>query len=191
MHHKCCVEMLHNRDPLERTAMQNANIPQLMRELQACYEKNSLDAFGLYIYGVVLKEAQKSHAPKLQHSPRSSTFLHGVKTPRAQVVLIQSLLAYKYNWSAWLDLAELCISDPNIHQEVDDLLKPLSSHWMYHFFCVHASVENQSNENAITFTESLIHGNDDMASGFFVSSTYLRNYLEEGVIRIFACCTHA
>lgn len=170
-------EVLELRDPLERTAMQNANIPQLMRELQEYYEKHLLDAFGLYIYGVVLKEAQKSHAIKSLHSPRSSTFRHGVKTPRAQVILIQSLLAYQYNWSAWLDLAELCISDPNIHQEVDDLLKPLSSHWMYHFFCVHASVENQSNENAITFTERLIHGNDDMSSGFFISSTYLLSQL--------------
>jgi len=178
-------EVLELRDPLERTAMQNANIPQLLRELQEYYEKNLLDAFGLYIFGVVLKEAQKSHAPKATYnynhhhnssSPRSSTFRHS-KAPRAEVVLIQSLIAYQFNWSAWLDLVELCISDPNIHQEVDDLLKPISFHWMYHFFCVHASIENHSNENAIIFTERLIHGNDEMSSGFFVNSTYLLSQL--------------
>lgn len=168
-----------DRDPNERTAIQNANVPQLLQELYEFHRKNVLDAFGLYIYGVVLKEAQKYPASKSKplHNSRSTTKRDGFKRPRAQVILIQSLVAYQYNWSAWLDLAELCILDPGIHQEVDDLLQPIAYHWMYHFFCVHASVENQSNENAISFIEMLIHGTEKMTNGFFVSSTYLLSQL--------------
>jgi anaphase-promoting complex subunit 8 len=173
---------------------------------------NTLDGFGLYIYGVVLKEIQKSPtSSNIKSSPRSTVHghmngqryehgygheyphghqnrhHHSIESPTAQSILIQSLIAYPYNWSAWLDLAEICIMDPSIHPEVEAMLKPISAHWMYHFFCVHLFLENQANENAIMVMERLIHGagnsnghgngastNED---GFFVSSPYLQSQL--------------
>jgi len=170
-------EVLELKDPLERTAMQNANLPQLVTELHDYHNRNALDAFGIYVYGVVLKEAHKSPAPKSVASPRTTIYRNGIETPSAQSMLIQSLIGYQYNWSAWLDLAELCIADPSIHQEVEEMLKPISAHWMYHFFCVHVFLENQANENAIMLMERLIHGTDEFSSGFFVTSPYLQSQL--------------
>ena len=166
------------RDPLERTAMRNGNLPHLITELQECDDKNNLDAFGMYIYGVALKEMQKSPVtPKMTSSPRSTIYRNGVKIPLAHIMLVQSIMLYQYNWSAWLDLAELCITDPAVEQEVEELLKPVSSHWMYHFYRNHVLMENQKEKEAITVIERLIDGNDEFSSGFFVSSTYLLSQL--------------
>jgi len=167
-------EVLELRDPLERTAMKNVNLLQLLSELEDYYKKNMLDPFGLYVYGIVLKEAQKSPTPITTSSPRTIIYRGGVETPAAHTILIKSLIDYQYNWSAWLDLAELCVSDPSVHPEVDELLKPLSPHWMYHFFCVHVFLENRANENAVAVMEQLIHGTHDFGPGFFVSSPYLQ-----------------
>ena len=79
--------------------------------------------------------------------------------PSAHFVLIESLLTYPYNWSAWLDLSDLCLDDPAVHPDVEDRLRPISGHWMYHFFCVHVFLENQANENAIAVIERLVNGN--------------------------------
>lgn len=175
-------EVLELRDPLERTAMRNRNLQQLFNELQDSHRKSHLDAFGMYIYGVVLKEMQKS--PALKHtlstssssnSPRSTIVNSNI--PPAHIMLAKSVMAFQYNWSAWLDLAELCIVDPVVEQEVEYLLKPISSHWMYHFFRNHVLMENQKEKEAIMVIESLIDGNDEFYPGFFVSSNYLLSQL--------------
>jgi len=53
-------EMVELRDPLERTALRNSYLSQLAEELHQYSNSNLLDVFGLYIYGVVLKEIQRS-----------------------------------------------------------------------------------------------------------------------------------
>lgn len=167
------------RDPLERTAMRNGNLQQLFLELQDSHKKSHLDAFGMYIYGVVLKELQKSpikhNASSSGSSPRSTIVNSNI--PAAHVMLAKSIMAFQYNWSAWLDLAELCIADPVVEQEVEYLLKPISSHWMYHFFRNHVLMENQKEKEAIMVIESLIDGNDEFYPGLFVSSNYLLSQL--------------
>ncbi len=217
-------EVLELRDPLERTTVSNSYLPQLSLELHEYYVKNELDAFGMYIYGVILKEIQKSPSSSIakhheRKSPTSTILLYqqqkkqgmakvnnhtsgtattsNISSPSAHTIFIQSLIKYPYNWSAWMDLAEICIGDPSIHPDVDALLKPISTHWMHHFFCVHLFLENQANENAIMVMERLIqgsaenHGNnigvgvgddDDGVDlndnqGFFVSSPYLQSQL--------------
>jgi anaphase-promoting complex subunit 8 len=160
------------RDPLERTAMRNGNLNQLLREMHIFYKRGRLDAFGLHVYGMVLKEAEKSPAPKASSSPLSVIYQHGIEMPSAQRIIIQSLISYPYNWSAWLDLVELCETDPSIHSEVQELLEPISSHWMYHFFCVHLFLAKEANEDALVIIEQLIHGTDGY--GLFVSSPYLQ-----------------
>ena len=192
-------EVLELRDPLERTTVTNSYLPQLLAELQTAHVGKTLDAFGLYIYGVVLKEMQKSPsastttavAATVSRPSRLNSIPKSVHSdgcfdthPSAQSVLIESIIQYPYNWSAWLDLAEICIIEPSINVEVENTLKPISGHWMYYFFCVHSFLENQANEDAIMVMEKLVYGGyDDLAGGignnggFFVSSPYLQTQL--------------
>ena len=169
------------RDPLERGSARNPNLPRLEAELRAACERGDLDAFGMYVYGAVLRGARGT----------------GVVPPRpggggggdaAHRMFVRSILLYPYNWSAWLDLGDLCVADPSIDEEVEDLLRPISDHWMYHFFCVHVFIENKANENAIVVIEKLANGNGDAngddggeggpsSSGFFVQSAYLQSQL--------------
>ena len=51
------------RDPLDRASARNAVLPQLAAELYIPYAEGTLDAFGLYIYGIVLKALRSSAAP--------------------------------------------------------------------------------------------------------------------------------
>jgi len=170
-------EVVELRDPLDRASARNAVLPQLAAELYIPYAEETLDAFGLYIYGIVLKALRSSAAPAglTTRSPTSVMYDHeqselaaeggrvagglAAHYPAAHSVLIESLLLYPYNWSAWLDLSELCIDDPAIHPDVEDRLRPISGHWMYHFFCVHVFLENQANENAVAVIERLVNGN--------------------------------
>ena len=174
-------EVLELRDPLERTTVMNSYIPQLLDELQVAYAEKTLDAFGLYIYGVVLKESQKSPSCHPRSSPRTVRH-YGIdrNPPSAQSILIESLIQYRYNWSAWLDLAEICIIEPSINIEVEKALKSISNHWMYYFFCVHSFLENQANEDAIMVMEKLVQGRSEGFNGnngFFISSPYLQTQL--------------
>jgi len=185
------------RDPLERSSVRNANLPRLEAELRLADSWGKLDAFGLYVYGVVLKSLRgTTHAPPLPPggTRRSETKTgNGVEIGRrggdaAHRILVRSILMYPFNWSAWLDLGELCVDDPSIDQEVEKLLLPIADHWMYHFFCVHVFIENKANENAISIIEKLANGdtamsekgeNDSSSSslGFFVQSAYLQSQL--------------
>jgi len=165
-------EMVELRDPLDRGTSRNAVLPQLASELYIPYVEGALDAFGLYIYGVVLKALRSSSSPAglttrsptsvMRHDDgggRGSDAFPPGGHPSAHTVLIESVLLYPYNWSAWLDLSGLCIDDPAIHPDVEDRLRPISGHWMYHFFCVHVFLENQANENAVSVIERLVNGN--------------------------------
>lgn len=134
------------------TTAQNPYFPQLARELFDFYQNDQLDAFGLYIYGVVLSKHKTSVLP-----PNS---------PQAHVVLIQSIQQFPYNWSAWLDLAELCVSDtthnPDNHPAsamaveaaIEQDLQPiLSTHYMYHFFCAHLQAQHQEFDASLAIYE--------------------------------------
>ena len=82
-------EVLELRDPLERTTVINSYLTQLASELHAGYTSNTLDAFGLYIYGVVLKEIQKSPTSNPRSSPRNIIqYNGGVESPSTQSILI-------------------------------------------------------------------------------------------------------
>jgi len=188
------------RDPLERTSLNNANLPRLEAELRRAYGLGKLDAFGLYVYGVVLKGLRGTKRAPSRSTARSTKGKsniaegpeEGMGQHAAHRILVRSILFYPFNWSAWLDLGELCVDDPSIDQEVEELLLPVTEHWMYHFFCVHVFIENKVNENAIAIIEKLANGNvveveedgGDMGGengatslGFFVQSAYLQSQL--------------
>jgi len=186
------------RDPLERTSVQNVHLPTLEAELRRMSVRGELDAFGLYVYGVVLKGLRGTRRGPIGKRTAASLGVNGsdASGDTAQAIFIRSILMYPYNWSAWLDLAELCSDDPSIDREVEQSLSSISGHWMYHFFCVHVYIENRANENAIAIIEKLANGNinataeaasggfevaehfdDANADGFFVQSSYLQSQL--------------
>lgn len=141
-----------NREPAER---QNVYLKQLREELYEAYTAGSLDAFGLYVYGLVLKES-----PAGGHFP-------------AHVILTESLLEYPWNWSAWLDLAELCIANPDLHAIVEKAFLKLHNHYMYCFFCSHVLLEDQQHDKAIIVLEKLLH--PDAASSEETSTTLFQS----------------
>jgi len=136
-------EIVELRQPLERSSITNKNLGKLSQELLSQYKQKKLSSFGLYIFGVVLKNLQKQQQQYASppHTPQS--------------ILIQSILSYPYNWSAWLDLSELCVENPSIHSEVERLLQPLSHHWMYYFFLIQIFIEQQQNDQAILLIQRL------------------------------------
>jgi hypothetical protein len=69
---------------LGRSDAVNPELAGLEQELFALYSKGALDAFGSYLYGVVLHEQQRK--------------------ADARTVLCVSVNAYPWNWSAWLEL---------------------------------------------------------------------------------------
>ncbi len=70
--------------PLGRSDAVNPELAGLEQELFALYSKGALDAFGSYLYGVVLHDQQRK--------------------ADARTVLCASVNAYPWNWSAWLEL---------------------------------------------------------------------------------------
>lgn len=179
---------VHIREPLERTTVRNAYLVQLCDELQDAYHSQLLDAFGLYVYGMVLKEAQQSHLKNNDNIAETST--HTNNRLQAHLVLMESLLDFPWNWSAWVDLAELCLDDPALHEVVEDKLQPLASHYMYHFFCAHVFGENQAHDNSIAVMDRLMNSTTEQDAhhdhhheqqqqqqqqvvGIFVQSPYL------------------
>lgn len=66
---------------------ENLELESIYIELDEDYKNDKLDAFGLYLYGIVLKKR------KLKS--------------RAALILIESLRKYQFNWSAWMELASL------------------------------------------------------------------------------------
>jgi anaphase-promoting complex subunit 8 len=131
------------------------------------YEANHLDAFCLYVYGLILSASIPTAVPK----PPAS--------PAAHQVLMQSILQFPYNWSAWLDLAALIVATPEttsdpppeeMEQDILDQLQPvLADHFMYHLFCAHVHCERQSFHDAMLIYERWMDAN------MFSSSPYLRS----------------
>ena len=164
------------------TRIKNPYLSQLVREVSEAYNESNelgllsegeqqqqqqqprytLDAFGLYVYGMLLKEAKNESIP-CPHPPH--------------MILVESLLEFPLNWSAWLDLCEVLTSrngnggsssnnneassasmtNSNIEQQVEQTLQPiLATHYMYHFFCAHLMAHHHSaHEDALVLLERL------------------------------------
>ena len=128
-------------------------------------QQHKLDSFGLYVYGMLLKEAKKESIP-CPHPPH--------------MILVESLLEFPFNWSAWLDLCDVLVggtgtnhheallqqnsastsknaSSVNIEQQVEQALQPtLATHYMYHFFCAHLMAHHHgAHEDALVLLERL------------------------------------
>lgn len=188
----------------------NPYLQQLSYELLDAYENDQLDAFGLHVYGMVLKEAATT--------TKGGFVVGTANSPTPQSVLIQSILQFPYNWSAWLDLADVVLNgssnssssssyhtseaDDNEHEirqvgicnnfqhqrqverEIEELLQPeLGGHFMYHFFCAHLQAERQAHSDALLIYERWMEPALFQGSLYLLSQYALCNYHT----RQFAC----
>jgi anaphase-promoting complex subunit 8 len=145
-------QQLELSDPLEQRDTKNPFLQQLRNELADFFDKQQLDAFGIYIYGMVLKESLPS---KGRHD--------------AYAVLVESIRMFPCNWSAWLDLADLNV-------ESDSLLSEFGSHYMYHFYAAHVLLQKQqAHEASIQIYERLVQPSDDIT--LFAGSPYVASQL--------------
>ena len=139
--------------------MINPNLNQLLSEFTSFRESGKLDSYGVYLYGVINKELyRQSGKASANRSFRNSL-----------MALIDSLLMFPYNWSAWRDLADLCLENLSVHEEVEHRLEPISSHFMYHYFLIHNFMELQDNEQALLLIEGL--------ETLFSNSVYLQSQM--------------
>jgi hypothetical protein len=108
-------EALETRDPLDRSLSINPNLKSLKTELTELYLEGGLDAFGLYIFGVVLKELKIPVGTSSSQQQKSSGGMEvgvGVgPVANAYTVLSESCAKFPWNWSAWTDLAEVCVEN--------------------------------------------------------------------------------
>jgi len=146
----------------------NPYLQQLSCELLDAYEAGILDPFGLHVYGMVLKAGQKTVLP--------------ATSPAPQTVLMRSILMFPYNWSAWLDLAELALDNPRAEREIEEHLQPaMAGHFMYHFFCAHLQTEHQAHPEALQLYErwmdpSLFGGSPYLLTQYAVVQYHLREF---------------
>lgn len=97
---------------------------ELLSILKAKYSQESMDAYLLYLYGVVLKKLDLNDL--------------------AITVLLESVRAEPVLWSSWVELVPL-ISD----REKLANLPNLPNHWMKHIFIAHAYIDLFLNDEGL------------------------------------------
>jgi len=96
---------------------------QIRSELEKLHSKEDLDAYNLYIYGVVLKKLSISDL--------------------ATKVLLQSIAKEPLHWGCWLELSSLITTRDKLYS------LSLSDCWVSHLFTAHTYLELQQNDEAI------------------------------------------
>ncbi|KAH9064684.1 hypothetical protein Ae201684P_003471 [Aphanomyces euteiches] len=109
----------------------NPNLKDLLRVLSEADAKGRLDSFGLYLYGIVLKQ---------------SGFHHTNSTPSPQQVLWRSIVLFPWNWSAWTEVA-------SYDSPIMD--KGVTSPWMADLFQSHVLLIQCQVPQAIEILERL------------------------------------
>lgn len=122
-------EIIELEGPSGKGDVVNNELVSLERELSALRKSGAIDSFGLYLYGVVLREKGREDL--------------------ARTVLVESVNNYPWNWSAWTELQSLCTTL--------DLLNSLNlkNHWMKEFFLGSAYQELKMYNEALTKYEYL------------------------------------
>jgi anaphase-promoting complex subunit 8 len=115
----------------------NKELFSLRTELSELYTRVRLyhDGFCLYLYGWILHECAADE--------------------EARQVLIESVTAYPWNWSAWLALATVCTERD--YTQLSSLLGGITpeAQWITWFFKAHLAMELQHNRDALVLLQSL------------------------------------
>ncbi|GAB2221163.1 hypothetical protein Droror1_Dr00012332 [Drosera rotundifolia] len=122
-------EIIELEGPLGKSNAVNRELSSLESELSTLRRKNSIDPFGLYLYGLVLKQKGNDSY--------------------ARLMLQESVNRYPWNWSAWLELQSLC--------STLDVLNSLNlgNHWMKDFFLAYAYHELRMPQESLEKYEHL------------------------------------
>ncbi|XP_010520614.1 PREDICTED: anaphase-promoting complex subunit 8 [Tarenaya hassleriana] len=102
------LRLMTNATHVGKSDAVNHELVPLERELSGLRKNGSIDSFGLYLYGMVLKEKGNEGL--------------------ARASFVESVNSYPWNWSAWSELQSLCTSI-----EILNSLN-LNNHWMKDFF---------------------------------------------------------
>ncbi|CAL5327194.1 anaphase-promoting complex subunit 8 [Camellia sinensis] len=122
-------EMIELEGPLGKSDVVNRESVSLERELSTLRKNGSIDPFGLYLYGLVLKEK-------------------GVEN-LARTVLVESVNSYPWNWNAWSELQSLCTTSETLNS------LNLNNHWMKDFFLAGAYQELRMHNESLAKYEYL------------------------------------
>ncbi|GJM86342.1 hypothetical protein PR202_ga02194 [Eleusine coracana subsp. coracana] len=122
-------EMIELEGSLGKSNAINQELVALERELSTYRRTGSIDSFGLYLFGIILRDKG----------------CEGL----ARTILVESVNSYPWNWSAWSELQSLCTSS--------DILNNLNlkNHWMKDFFLANAYLELKMHEEALKRYERL------------------------------------
>lgn len=119
-------EMIELEGPLGKSDAVNRELVSLERELSTLRKNGTIDPFGLYVYGLVLKEKGSENL--------------------ARSVLVESVNSYPWNWSAWCELQTLCTTIEALNSI------NLNNHWMKDFFLASAYQElRMHNESLVKY----------------------------------------
>jgi len=124
-------DIIDNTDINTKTPDYNKNLMLIYQKLKDYYNKQQLDVFSMYLFGVICKEVNQ--------------------ISEAKTVLIQTLNYFPYLWSAWLEL--LSISKTN---DMNLLFRELDNHWMKYFFKASFYAEKDLESDAIDLCNGLL-----------------------------------
>ncbi|KAK4402358.1 Anaphase-promoting complex subunit [Sesamum angolense] len=122
-------EMIELEGPLGKSDAVNRELVSLERELSTLRKNGTIDPFGLYIYGLVLKEKGNENL--------------------ARSVLVESVNIYPWNWSAWSELQTLCTTIEALNS------LNINNHWMKDFFLASAYQELRMHNESLAKYEYL------------------------------------
>lgn len=109
----------------------NVELKSLEKGLAAAYNTQSLDSFGMFLYGLVLTE---------RAVPDS-----------ARAVLVAACNAYPWNWAAWSALTQVCLEPEHLHR----LAVTLKPHYMRDIFVAQALSELSAHEQSLQLYTAL------------------------------------
>ncbi|KAK4567560.1 hypothetical protein RGQ29_003363 [Quercus rubra] len=122
-------EVIELEGPLGKSDSVNCELVSLERELSTLRKNGSIDPFGLYLYGLVLKEKGSENV--------------------ARTVLVESVNSYPWNWNAWSELQSLCTTIDTLNS------LNLNNHWMKDFFLASAYQEIRMHSESLAKYEYL------------------------------------
>lgn len=122
-------ETIELEGPLGKSDAVNSELVSIERDLSAVRKNGTIDPFGLYLYGLVLKQKGNENL--------------------ARTVLVESVNTYPWNWSAWSELQSLCTTIETLNS-----LK-LNNHWMKDFFLASAYHELRMHNESLANYEYL------------------------------------
>lgn len=108
---------------------QAKGLADLLATFKSLHAQRKLDAYGLYLYGVVLKKLD----------------LKDMAVP----VFLESVHAVPTLWSSWLELAPLIVNKEQL------MSLNLPNHWMKPIFIAHAHIELFLNDKGLKMFEEL------------------------------------